>query len=114
MSETDYLELPQRIKRIYSECSPEEKAILLKILEEIGETGISPTYENIWLQDYKEIPVDKYTFLTDPEFLGPSNNNGESIYPVWIDTMLELEKSGNQYYEIVFTGATRTGKTSTG
>lgn len=113
MSETDYLELPQRIKGIYNECSPEEQSILLKILEEIGETGTSPTYENIWLQDYKEIPVDKYTFLTDPEFLGPSNNNGESIYPVWIDTMLELEKSGNQYYEIVFTGATRTGKTST-
>lgn len=113
MSETDYLELPQRIKRIYNECSPEEQSILLKILEEIGETGVSPTYENIWLQDYKEIPVDKYTFLTDSEFLGESNNQGKTIYPAWMNTMLELERTGNKYYEIALTGATRTGKTST-
>ena len=113
MSETDYLELPQRIKRIYNECSPEEQSILLKILEEIGETGVSPTYENIWLQDYKEIPVDKYTFLTDPEFLGETNNNGASIYPAWMDMMMELEATKNQYFEIALTGATRTGKTTT-
>lgn len=113
MSETDYLELPERIKRIYNECIPEEQCILLKILEEIGETGTSPTYENIWLQDYKEIPVDKYTFLTHPEFLGETNNNGQSIYPAWMDVMMDLEKTGNQYFEIALTGATRTGKTTT-
>lgn len=113
MSETNYLELPERIKRIYNDCTPEEQSTLITILEEIGETGTSPTYENIWLQDYKEIPVDKYTFLTDPEFLGDTNNNGASIYPAWMDTMLELERTGNQYFEIALTGATRTGKTTT-
>lgn len=113
MSETDYLELPQRIKRIYNECSPEEQSILLNILEEIGETGTSSTYENIWLQDYKEIPVDKYTFLTSSEYLGETNNNGQSIYPAWMDMMLELEETKNQYFEIALTGATRTGKTTT-
>ena len=45
--------------------------------------------------------------------MGSSNDNGNSIYPRWMEVMLELEKAGNQYYEIVFTGATRTGKTST-
>lgn len=105
--------LPQRIKSIYNTCSPEEQQLLIQILEEISETGHSDTYENLWLQDYKEIPVDKYTFLTSSEYLGLSNNNGQSIYPAWMDMMLELERTGNKYYEIVLTGATRTGKTST-
>lgn len=110
---TDWQDVLLRVKRIYNSCSAEEKSVLRTILEEVAEFGYSNTYEKIWLEDYKEIPVDKYTFLTDSRYLGSSNNNGESIYPAWMDTMLELEKSGNQYYEIVFTGATRTGKTST-
>lgn len=110
---TDYNEVLHRIKSIYSSVSKDEQIILLKILEEISETGESETYENLWLADYKEIPVDKYTFLTDERYLGKSNDNGQAIYPVWMDVMLELEKTKNQYYEIVFTGATRTGKTST-
>ena len=102
-----------RIYKIYSTCSDEERSYLKRILEEIRDTGDSPTYRDIWLADYKEIPVDKKTFLTSPKYLGNSNNNGESIYPFWMETMLDLERTGNQYSEIVFTGATRTGKTST-
>ena len=113
MNSTDYSTLPDRIKKIYDECTPEEQSVLLQILQEIVDTGSSPTYENIWLQDYKEIPVDKYTFLTDSEFLGETNNNGTAIYPAWMDTMLELESTKNQYFEIALTGATRTGKTTT-
>lgn len=106
-------EIPYRIQQIYQSCTHEEQYYLRKILEEIADTGDSETYNNIWLADYKEIPVDKHTFLTDPRFLGGTNDCGKSIYPAWMDTMLELERTGNQYYEIVFTGATRTGKTST-
>ena len=110
---TDYNNILNRIRNIYNECCEEEQKVLLTILNEIKDNGVSSTYENIWLQDYKEIPVDKYTFLTDPQFLGNSNNCGKSIYPAWMNTMLELERTGNQYYEIALTGATRTGKTST-
>lgn len=102
-----------RIQRIYKECSADEQSVLRQILQEFADFGYSETYENVWLADYKEIPVDKETFLTSDRYLGRSNNNGKSIYPVWMDTMKELEAAGNQYYEIVFTGATRTGKTST-
>ena len=102
-----------RIKEIYSSCCESDQAVLRKILKEISETGYSETYERVWLADYKEIPVSKRTFLTDPRYLGNSNSNGASIYPVWMDVMEELERTGNQYTEIVFTGATRTGKTST-
>lgn len=105
--------IPYRIQQIYDSCTTEEKTILRTILEEIADTGDSQTYRDVWLADYKEIPVDKHTFLTDPHYLGGTNDCGNSIYPAWMDTMLELERTGNQYYEIVFTGATRTGKTST-
>lgn len=109
----DVNSIPERIKSVYSTCTPDEQAVLRTILQELAETGYSKTYEEVWLADYKEIPVDKETFLTSEEFLGASNDNGKSIYPVWLDVMKELERTGNQYYEIVFTGATRTGKTST-
>ena len=105
--------LPEKIQKIYNNCSKEEQEYLIRILEELAETGTSKTYEDIWLQDYKEIPVDKTTFLCDPYYLGSTNSNGTSIYPAWMETMQELERTGNQYFEIVFTGATRTGKTST-
>lgn len=106
-------DLVTRIKDIFSSVSKDEQQILKQILVELAETGESRTYNDIWLSDYKEIPVSKRRFLTDPQYLGASNNNGQSIYPAWMEVMEELERTGNQYYEIVFTGATRTGKTST-
>ena len=109
----DINSIPERIKAIYSSCTKDEQEVLRTILQELAVDGYSKTYEEVWLADWKEIPVDKETFLTSEEFLGASNNCGKSIYPVWLDVMKELERTGNQYYEIVFTGATRTGKTST-
>lgn len=109
----DQNNLPKRIQAIYHTCSKADQVYLRQILEELAEYGYSQTYQDLWLADYKEIPVDKTTFLTCPEYLGMSNNNGKSIYPAWLEVMQELEATGNQYTEIVFTGATRTGKTST-
>lgn len=110
---TDYQDVLNRIKNIYSSSNQDEQRVLYQILCEIRDTGKSETYKNLWLLDYKEIPVDKYTFLTNDYYLGSTNNHGKSIYPAWMNMMLDLEKAGNQYYEIVLTGATRTGKTST-
>ena len=110
---TQPADLPAKIKAVYNSCSHEEQKILRTILQELATYGYSTTYEQVWLADYKEIPVDKKTFLTHPYYLGSTNNNGASIYPTWMEVMLELERTGNQYNEIVFTGATRTGKTST-
>lgn len=113
MTTQNATDLIDRIVKVYDYCTPEEQTVLYTIMQELSEYGYSQTYEDVWLADYKEIPVDKKTFLTDPYYLGNSNNNGASIYPAWMDVMMELEQSGNQYYERVFTGATRTGKTST-
>lgn len=109
----DETNLIQRIKAIYHSVSPEDQIYLKQILTELANYGTSKTYNDLWLADYKEIPVDKTTFLTSSEYLGSTNNNGKSIYPAWWDVLKELEATGNQYHEIVLTGATRTGKTST-
>lgn len=105
--------LPIRIKAIYNSCSPEEQQVLLQILQELSQYGYSETYNNIWLEDFKEIPVDLDTFLTDDYYLGGVTRNGDAIYPYWRDVMDEIVGAGNQYQEIVFTGATRIGKSST-
>ena len=44
-----------RIQKIYNDCSKEEQTILYKIVEEYADFGYSPTYDNVWLADYKEI-----------------------------------------------------------
>ena len=90
-------ELVNRIRGIFSSVTQEEQKILRQILVELSQTGQSKTYEDIWLADYKEIPVSKRRFLTDPQYLGASNNNGASIYPVWMDVMEELDKKNSKF-----------------
>lgn len=102
-----------RIHNIYHSCTAEEQQYLLKILREISETGDSPTYRDIWLADYREIPVDIGTFICDSQFLGKVNRNGDAVYPFWKTTLNEIFSAGNKYQEIFFTGATRIGKSST-
>ena len=108
-----YINLPERILDIYDTCSDDEKQYLFQILQELSETGTSSTYDDLWLQDYKEIPVDIDTFLNDNEYLGLTNRQGDSVYPYWRKSMHEIFDNGNQYTQCVFTGATRIGKTST-
>lgn len=105
--------VPYRIQRIYSSSTEREKAYLKKILEEIADIGDSPTYRDIWLSDYKEIPVDIDTFLCDDYYLGKTNRNGEAIYPYWRKVFRDIFNNGNKYEECFFTGATRIGKSST-
>ena len=105
--------VPYRIQRIYSSSTEREKAYLKKILEEIADTGDSPTYRDIWLSDYKEIPVDIDTFLCDDYYLGKTNRNGDAIYPYWRKVFRDIFNNGNKYEECFFTGATRIGKSST-
>ena len=103
----------KRIYRIYESCTEEEKYWLQKILQEFSATGESPTYESVWLADYKEIPVTIEQFISSDAFIGKSNRNGEAVYPYWKQTMHNIFSAGNQYVEIILTGATRIGKTST-
>lgn len=106
--------IPYRIKQIYNTCTEEEQYYLRKILEELStsEDGYSETYQNIWLADYKEIPVDIDTFVCSDIHLGRSNRYGEAIFPYWRSELRKFFGAGNKYWEWVFTGATRIGKSS--
>lgn len=107
------LSLPSRIAMIYDSCNEKEKYYLRCILQELADEGYSKTYEDIWLADYKEIPVDIDTFIESDLYLGKTNRNGASVYPFWRETLREIFQAGNKYEECFFTGATRIGKSST-
>lgn len=104
-----------RIRENLATCSERERYYFLKILEELAESedGRSQTYEDIWLADYKEIPVSIDTFLNTDAYLGKTNNNGQSVYPFWRKELNTVFDAGNKYYEWILTGATRIGKSST-
>lgn len=110
----NFTNLPIRIQSIYNTCSSEEQYYLRRILQELADTGYSYTYESLWLSDYSEIPVDIDTFIKDPMYLGKATRNGEAIYPYWYKVYHDIYDNGNKYDEIILTGATRIGKTSTG
>lgn len=103
----------QRIQSIYSTCSYDEQMILRQILQEIVDTGDSETYQKVWLADFKEVPVSIEQFICDPYYLGETTKNGEMVYPFWKKTLTDIFNHGNQYNEIILSGATRIGKTST-
>lgn len=109
----NYSEVIDRIKSTYKSATDEERYYFRRILEEFSTLGFSNTYEQIWLADYKEIPVDIDTFLCDDRYLGKTNRNGEAVYPYWRKVLRDIFGNGNRYEECFFTGATRIGKSST-
>lgn len=106
-------EIITRIQKIYNSCSESEQHYLYKILQEFALDGVSSTYDNIWLADYKEIPVDIDTFLCSDTYLGKTNRQGTAIYPYWREVFRDIFGAGNKYHEVILTGATRIGKSST-
>lgn len=78
---------------ILDKLSPKEREATLKILEEMSKKGSSKTLDSIKYADYKEIPVDIETFLTDDNYLGIpwKDANGKSkVFPFWMDTLKQL------------------------
>jgi hypothetical protein len=104
---------PERFKSVFDSLSEPEQQTMIQILQELQETGESPTYENVWLQDYEEIPVDIDTFLESDEYLGKATRQGTQIYTFWRQTLREMFSGGDmEYEEIAFTGAIGIGKTA--
>ena len=109
----EYDGICERIQSVYNSCSKLEQQQLLRILEEMSISGESQTLEQLWLADFKEVPVSIDEFISNPLYLGGTNRNGEAVYPFWREMLRNLFSHGNQYNEIVLSGATRIGKTST-
>ena len=109
----DYEDIITRINGIYNQSSPLEQKHFIKILEELSKNGYSETLETLYLVDFKEVPVSIDRFLTDPEYLGGSNDCGNQIYPGWWDVYHNVFDNQKDIYEVVLSGATRIGKSST-
>ncbi|MBQ2856447.1 MAG: hypothetical protein IJE78_04855 [Bacteroidaceae bacterium] len=103
----------QRIQDIYQSSTVQEQKLLRQILVEIADTGDSQTYKDIWLEDFKEVPVSIDQFIADPHYLGEVTDRGKKVYPFWKQTLHDIFVHGNKYNEIILSGATRIGKTST-
>lgn len=101
-----------RITSSFATCSIAEQKLMKQILEEMSKTGYSYTLEQVWLSDFKEIPVSIDQFICDPYYLGGINREGEAVYPFWRQMFRDLFNSGNRYNEIVLSGSTRIGKSS--
>ena len=73
-----------------SSLTKEEKDIVIKILDEYTLYGNSDTFKELQEADYKEIPVDIETFLTDDRYLGKAwkDTSGKSkLYPFWLEKL---------------------------
>lgn len=113
MESPDYDDVIDRITKIYSSCLPNEQRVFESILKEVADKGYSQTLEQIWLKDFVEVPVSIETFISDSSYLGETNNNGSMVYPFWHETLKEIFTENRNYNSVVFSGATRIGKTST-
>ena len=113
MAEIDYQDTLNRIQGVYNSCSELEKKELRRIIEEVSLHGYSQTLETLWLSDFKEVPVSIDEFICNDYYLGLTNRSGQAVYPYWKQTAHNIFSAGNQYSEIVLSGATRIGKTST-
>ena len=60
--------------------STDEQEKVKEILNEINTKGKSDTLDDLYYDDYEEIPVDINTFLDNPLYLGNYTNNGKDIY----------------------------------
>lgn len=104
---------PERFQNLMQTLDENEQSLIIKILEEYADSGQSKTYNDIWLEDYEEIPVDIDTFLEDTDYLGSATNQGKQIYPFWREQLRKIFANGDtDYEEIAFTGAIGIGKTA--
>lgn len=96
----------------------EERKVALEILKQYSEKGRSDIYDSLIYQDYREIPVDIETFLTDDRYLGiPSKTiDGKSkVYPFWMKKLKELypDNIHTSVNTFIASGARGLGKSET-
>lgn len=95
-----------------------ERKVALEILKQYSEKGRSDIYDSLIYQDYREIPVDIETFLTDDRYLGiPSKTiDGKSkVYPFWMKKLKKLypDNIHTSVNTFIASGARGLGKSET-
>lgn len=93
----------------------EERDYAVSILKEISENGKSTKLDNLLYGDYREVPVDIETFLTDDRYLGKAWKDamGNSrVYPFWMMTLKKIFPTNidTAYNTLLESGARGIGK----
>lgn len=89
-----------------------EKAKVNEILLEVSKNGKSEELEDLYYNDYDEIPVDLETFLTSEQYLGNYTNKGKDIYPTWKEELKYVHNPINAIDQWAITGSIRNRKSS--
>lgn len=100
---------------ILNKLTEKERAKALQMLKEIKEKGYSEEYTKLLYADYKEIPVDIETFLTDDRYLGKAwkdTKGNLKIYPFWMNALKEIFPTNvdTAYDTLLESGARGIGK----
>ena len=96
--------------------SPEERAAVLKILQEYSVGDNSSTFNEILYSDYDEVPVGIDEFLHNPKYLGRGLTNEEgkfTVYPYWVEVLKKIFPDPikpAKYNTLALTGAIGLGK----
>lgn len=103
------------ISKELNNLSDKEKEVALKILKEMSESGSSQIYEDLKYSEYKEIPVDIETFLTDDRYLGQAwkDASGKTkLYPFWLEQLKKIFPTNidTDYNTLLESGARGIGK----
>lgn len=93
----------------------QEKQVALQILREYQEQGTLNKYNELIYSDYKEIPVDIITFLSDPQYMGNAWTKADgtlALYPFWQDQLKKLfpDNVSTSVNNLIESGARGLGK----
>lgn len=95
-----------------SKLTPEEIQKVKEILGELVEDGKSEELNDLYYEDYEEIPVDLNTFLCDEMYLGKYTNYGKDIYDTWKKELEYIHNPNTICEQWAITGSTGTGKST--
>ena len=73
--------------------SEQERQLALEILNQYAQVGQSKLFDDLKYAEYKEIPVDIETFITDDRYLGKAWKDAGGklkLYPFWMERLKEL------------------------
>lgn len=95
--------------------SSKEKELALEILKQMSKDGTSPLYEELKYSEYKEVPVDIETFITDDRYLGQAwkDASGKTkLYPFWLEQLKKIFPNNldTDYNTLLESGARGIGK----
>lgn len=103
------------ISDLKMDLNDEELSYLQTILSEVAETGTSQLLDQMWSEDYEEIPVDVRTFITDKRYLGETfvDEDGSLLmYDYWLDFMEKIFSPNSGVFEVALSGAIGLGKST--